>query len=105
MFNLKDKYVAFHFFNERLSFPVVLFAKTKQESNLIHNYLTKDSINFFNVIDFINWSDAHGIDYQILFPYFRNVLKMIIFDTNRFRCYLSIKARIKKSTLFVTILP
>lgn len=60
MLNLKNKYVSIHFYNERLSFPVILFAKDEQESQIILNYLTEERTYDFNVIDYINWSDAHN---------------------------------------------
>lgn len=104
MFNLKDKYVSVHFYNERLSFPVMLLAKDKQESDFILNYLTKERTTDFTVIDFINWSDAHGIDFQVLFPDYKNLLKISLHDPVRFGCFVKIQNRIKQSTNNVTIL-
>ena len=68
MFYLNDKCLSVHLFDEQLSYPVMLCAKSKQESDLISNNLTKELTQNFGVLDFINWSKANGIDYQVLFP-------------------------------------
>lgn len=104
MFSLIDKYKAIHLYEKRLSFPVVLFAKTKQESDIIQNYLTKDRIDTFNVIDFINWADTHNIDYQVIFPNYFTLLKKSIKNTMRLLCYICIKKRIKNSNHFVRLI-
>ena len=103
MLNLKDKYVSIHFYNERLSFPVILFAKDEQESQIILNYLTEERTYDFNVIDFINWSDAHSIDIHVLFPGFIKILKISIKDPMRLKCYYYIQKRIRTAKQYVTI--
>lgn len=70
MFYLKDIYESVHLFDERLSYPVMLYAKSKQALQIISNYLTKKATKNFDVIDFINWSVANTIVYQIIFPTF-----------------------------------
>lgn len=103
MSDLKSQYVSIHFYNERLSFPVMLLAKKEQESQIILNYLTEEKTYNFNVIDFINWSDAHSIDIHILFPNFIKLIKLSIKDPMRFKCYYYIKKRIRKAKQYVSI--
>ena len=80
-------------FNKHTSFPVLLAAKTKQESELIIRYLTQERTEEFNVIAYIDWAEGHFVDYCIIYG---NRLKLLK-DPKRLLSYLCIKRHIIKA--------
>lgn len=100
----KNKYTSMHYYVERTSLSaIILLSKSTQESDIITNYLTQDTIKDFNAIDFVNWCNNHSIDFHVIHPSLSTLIKQAIRHPSFIVYYLNALKHMKASNHYITI--